>query len=278
MADVFFTWVSAFRIGFSLLALAVIASLLLSIPIEKMLKGFLFWVKEDLGQWGPFVLALAYIPFTIFAVPASILTLGGGYLFGLPVGFIADSIGAAVGATAAFILGRTIGRSYLISKLRNYQKFQAVASAIETSGFKIVFLLRLVPLVPFSLLNYFLSVTPIHLGVYVLASWLGMMTSIFTLAYVGTTIKDLSDVTNGWNQISTVLQVFMAIGFCASAVLLIWMTKVAKATLVKALAATNAKMERVFAPSMLAMVPESHSPMDVEKPLLITIDSSRRKT
>ncbi|XP_016696094.1 TVP38/TMEM64 family membrane protein slr0305 isoform X1 [Gossypium hirsutum] len=207
MADVFFTWVSAFRIVFSLLFLVATASVLLSLPIEKMVKGFLFWVKEDLGQWGPFVLALSYIPLTILVVPASILTqLGGGYLFGLSVGFMADSIGATLGATAAFILGRTIGKSYLISKLRNYPKFQAVANAIEISSFKMVFLLRLVPLLPFSLLNYLLSVTPVNLSVYVLASWLGMTPSIFGLAYIGTTIKDLSDVTHGWNEIYTIHQ------------------------------------------------------------------------
>ncbi|KAH1081335.1 hypothetical protein J1N35_021096 [Gossypium stocksii] len=238
MADVFFTWVSAFRIVFSLLFLVATASVLLVLPIEKIVKGFLFWVKEDLGQWGPFVLALSYIPLTILVVPASILTLGGGYLFGLSVGFMADSIGATLGATAAFILGRTIGKSYLISKLRNYPKFQAVANAIEISSFK---------------------------------------PSIFGLAYIGTTIKDLSDVTHGWNEISTIHQVLMAIGFCASAILLIWITKGAKATLEKALAVTNAKTERFFAPEMLSIVPESHSPMDAEKPLLITVDSSRER-
>ncbi|KHG11926.1 hypothetical protein F383_17588 [Gossypium arboreum] len=248
MADVFFTWVSAFRIVFSLLFLVATSSVLLSLPIEKMVKGFLFWVKEDLGQWGPFVLALSYIPLTILVVPASILTLGGGYLFGLSVGFMADSIGATLGATAAFVLGRTM-----------------------------VFLLRLVPLLPFSLLNYLLSVTPVNLSVYVLASWLGMMPSIFGLAYIGTTIKDLSDVTQGWNEISTIHQVLMAIGFCASAILLIWITKGAKATLEKALAVTNAKTERFFAPAMLPIVPVSHTPMDAEKPLLITVDSSRER-
>ncbi|XP_017627895.1 uncharacterized protein LOC108470895 isoform X1 [Gossypium arboreum] len=278
MADVFFTWVSAFRIVFSLLFLVATSSVLLSLPIEKMVKGFLFWVKEDLGQWGPFVLALSYIPLTILVVPASILTqLGGGYLFGLSVGFMADSIGATLGATAAFVLGRTIGKSYLISKLRNYPKFQAIANAIEISSFKMVFLLRLVPLLPFSLLNYLLSVTPVNLSVYVLASWLGMMPSIFGLAYIGTTIKDLSDVTQGWNEISTIHQVLMAIGFCASAILLIWITKGAKATLEKALAVTNAKTERFFAPAMLPIVPVSHTPMDAEKPLLITVDSSRER-
>ncbi|KAG4174461.1 hypothetical protein ERO13_A11G121600v2 [Gossypium hirsutum] len=277
MADVFFTWVSAFRIVFSLLFLVATSSVLLSLPIEKMVKGFLFWVKEDLGQWGPFVLALSYIPLTILVVPASILTLGGGYLFGLSVGFMADSIGATLGATAAFVLGRTIGKSYLISKLRNYPKFQAVANAIEISSFKMVFLLRLVPLLPFSLLNYLLSVTPVNLSVYVLASWLGMMPSIFGLAYIGTTIKDLSDVTQGWNEISTIHQVLMAIGLCASAILLIWITKGAKATLEKALAVTNAKTERFFAPAMLPIVPVSHTPVDAEKPLLITVDSSRER-
>ncbi|KAL2244079.1 UNVERIFIED_CONTAM: TVP38/TMEM64 family membrane protein [Sesamum indicum] len=55
--------------------------------------GFTFW-------------AVAYIPLTILSVPASVLTLGGGYLFGLPVGFIADSVGATLGAGAAFLLGR----------------------------------------------------------------------------------------------------------------------------------------------------------------------------
>ncbi|KAK8588296.1 hypothetical protein V6N13_087230 [Hibiscus sabdariffa] len=80
------------------------------------------------------------------------------------------------------------------------------------------------------------------------------------------------------NETITIHQVFMAISFCASAIVLIWITKVAKATLEKALAATNAKMERFFAPSMLAIVSDSHSPMDAEKPLLIMIDLSGRKT
>ncbi|MBA0652962.1 hypothetical protein Goklo_020176, partial [Gossypium klotzschianum] len=259
-----------------------------------MVKGFLFWVREDLGQWGPFVLALSYIPLTILVVPASILTVGGGYLFGLSVGFMADSIGATLGATAAFILGRTIGKSYLISKLRNYPKFQAVANAIEISSFKarMVFLLRLVPLLPFSLLNYLLSVTPVNLSVYVLASWLGMTPSIFGLAYIGTTIKDLSDVTHGWNEISTIhqdmgfhnVEIFLSwlllvkdLNSLLSPILLIWITKGAKATLEKALAITNGKTERFFAPAMLPIVPESHSPMDAEKPLLITVDSSRER-
>ncbi|KAI9182530.1 hypothetical protein LWI28_026259 [Acer negundo] len=120
----------------------------------------------------------------------SVCLLGGG----LPVGFIADSIGATLGATAAFLIGRTIRRSYVLSKLSDYPKFQA--------GFKIVFLLRLVPLLPFNMLNYLLSVTPIGVGNDV-CYIIGLQPSTFALVYVGTTVKDLSDVTRGWDEIST---------------------------------------------------------------------------
>ncbi|THG12685.1 hypothetical protein TEA_026812 [Camellia sinensis var. sinensis] len=237
----------------------------------QILKDFLLWIKQDLGPWGPLVLAIAYIPLTVCAVPASVLTLGGGYLFGLPVGFFADSIGATLGATAAFLLGRTIGRSYVISKLKNYPKFHAVAIAIQRSGFKIVLLLRLVPLLPFNMMNYLLSVTPVRLGEYMLASWVGMMPITFALVYVGTTLKDLSDVTHGWTEVSTTRWVLIAAGFMISVILMVYITKVAKASLDKALA-ENGDIEGIFGSEpRLPIVAEP--PLDIQKPFIIKIDS-----
>lgn len=266
-----FSWSSAFRVSLFLILLATVAFACFSLPVEKILKDFLLWVKQDLGAWGPLVLAVAYIPLTVLAVPASVLTLGGGYLFGLPVGFVADSIGATIGATAAFFIGRTIGRSYVISKLKNYPKFQAVAIAIQRSGFKIVLLLRLTPLLPFNMLNYLLSVTPVHLGEYMLATWVGMMPITFALVYVGTTLKDLSDVTHGWNEVSTTRWIFIASGFVVSVILIVYITRVAKASLEKALA-ENAEIEGILASPGLPIVAEP--PMDLHKPLIIRIDPS----
>ncbi|KAL5792969.1 hypothetical protein ACOSP7_001563 [Xanthoceras sorbifolium] len=273
MAALSLTWTSAFRLGFLLLLFAAICIACISLPVETILAEFLSWIKQDLGPWGPLVLAFAYIPLTVLAVPASILTLGGGYLFGLPVGFIADSIGATLGATAAFLIGRTIGRSYVLSKLSNYPKFQAVSVAIQRSGFKIVFLLRLVPLLPFSMLNYLLSVTPIGIGHYMLASWLGMMPSTFALVYVGTTVKDLSDVTHGWDEISRTHWVMMALGFVTSVVLIVCVTKIAKASLDKELVANTDKGILASTPTMLPIVAES--PLDLHNPLMINIDKIR---
>ncbi|ANM70175.1 SNARE associated Golgi protein family [Arabidopsis thaliana] len=197
-----FTWGSALRISVLLILVAAIVLACYFLPVEKLLKDFLLWVEQDLGPWGPFALAVAYIPLTVLAVPASVLTLGGGYLFGLPIGFVADSVGATLGSGAAFLLGRTIGKPFVVAKLKDYPQFQSVALAIEKSGFKICLLLRLAPLLPFSMLNYLLSVTPIRLGPYLLSSWLGMMPITLALVYVGTTLKDLSDVTHKWSEFS----------------------------------------------------------------------------
>ncbi|KAK2394070.1 TVP38/TMEM64 family membrane protein [Trifolium repens] len=267
-----FSWASAFRITLLLLLLVAVIVACFTLPIEKMMKDFLIWVDRDLGRWGPLVLAVAYIPLTVLAVPASVLTLGGGYLFGLPLGFVADSIGATVGAGAAFLLGRTIGRPFVVSRLKDYPQFRSVAIAIRRSGFKIVLLLRLVPLLPFNMLNYLLSVTPVSLVEYMLASWLGMMPITLALVYVGTTLKDLSDVTHGWGEFSKTRWAFIIIGLVISVVLMICVTKVAKSALDKALA-ENEDIDGIGSSPELPIVSEA-SPSDLNQPLIIKIDST----
>ncbi|XP_019197635.1 PREDICTED: uncharacterized protein LOC109191428 [Ipomoea nil] len=267
-----FNRVSLLKIILLLLLIAAIATACFTLPVEKILKDFLIWVKDDLGPWGPLVLAVAYIPLTVLAVPASVLTLGGGYLFGLPVGFVADSIGATIGAAAAFLLGRTIGRSFVISKLKDYPQFRAVAIAIRRSGFKIVLLLRLVPFLPFNMLNYLLSVTPVPIMEYVLASWLGMMPITFALVYVGTTLKDLSDVTHGWGEFSKTRWVFIVLGLLVSVVLMICVTRVAKAALEKALA-ENDDVDDILESPELPVVADP--PGNLNQPLIIKIDDAR---
>ncbi|KAL3626214.1 hypothetical protein CASFOL_029763 [Castilleja foliolosa] len=266
-----FSWVSTLKILLLLILIGGIAIACFTLPIEKILKDFLLWIEQDLGPWGPLVLAVAYIPLTVLAVPASILTLGGGYLFGLPVGFLADSTGATVGAGAAFLLGRTIGRSYVISKLRDYPKFRAVAIATQRSGFKIVLLLRLVPLLPFNMLNYLLSVTSVSVTHYMLASWLGMMPITFALVYVGTTLKDLSDVTHGWHEFSKTRWALILTGLVVSAVLIFCVTRVAKAALEKALAENGDADCDILSSPQLPIT--SAAPVNLNEPLIIKIDT-----
>ncbi|KAK4283637.1 hypothetical protein QN277_000566 [Acacia crassicarpa] len=266
-----FAWASALKITVLALVIGAVVAACFTLPIEKMLKDFLLWVHRDLGPWGPLVLMVAYIPLTVLAVPASVLTLGGGYLFGLPVGFVADSVGATIGAGAAFLLGRTIGKPFVNSRLKDYPQFKSVAIAIQRSGFKIVLLLRLVPLLPFNMLNYLLSVTPVPLGEYILASWLGMMPITLALVYLGTTLKDLSDVTHGWSEFSKTRCAIVILGLSLSVILMICVTKVAKSALEKALA-ENGDIDGSL-PSPDLPITSEH-PTDLNQPLIIKIDDA----
>jgi len=230
---------SMFRLLLALLLLGAFATVCLTLPMQKTLKDFLVWIDKNLGHWGPLVLAVAYIPLTVLAVPASILT---------------------------------IGRSYVVSKLKDYPQFQAVAIAVQRSGFKIVLLLRLVPLLPFNMLNYLLSVTPVSIGEYILASWIGMMPITFAFVYVGTTIKDLSDITHGWNQISTTRWILLSIGSVASVVLMVLVTKVARKSLNKALEENDSKLDCILVTPDLPVVNEPH--LDLLHPLIIKVEPS----
>ncbi|XP_051129167.1 uncharacterized protein LOC127250061 [Andrographis paniculata] len=244
-----------------------------TLPVQKLLKGFLAWIDEDLGPWGPLVLTVGYIPLTILAVPASVLSLGGGYLFGLLLGFISDSVGATLGAGAAFLLGRTLGRPFVMSRLKDCPNFNAITVAIERSGFKIMLLLRLAPLVPFNVLNYFLSVTPVPFADYLLASWLGMIPITVALVYVGTTLKDISDVTHEYTEFSLSRLTYFVLGILVSVVLMICVTQIAKNTLEKVLAENPQENED---PSPIED-PESHngvdSPANLQQPLIVHVES-----
>lgn len=275
----FTTWVSYLRTTLLLLLISAVVAAVLTLPIEKILKDFLVWVERDLGPWGPLALAIAYIPLTILAVPASVLTLGGGYLFGLPIGIVADSVGATIGAVAAFLLGRTIGKSFVASMLKDYPQFRSVSVTVQRSGFKIVFLLRLVPLLPFNMLNYLLSVTPVPLGEYALASWLGMMPITVALVYAGTTLKDLSDVTHGWGEFSKSRWAMIIFSLVISVVLMICVTKIAKSALDKALAECEEDMEGTISSAEPSTVTEPsvdhNQPRDLDQPLMNKIDQDQ---
>ncbi|GJP68718.1 hypothetical protein CLOP_g25381 [Closterium sp. NIES-67] len=250
--------ISLKRVFYAVLVMGFIVLGLLAINVEQLLKNFLLWLKNDVGVWGPVIMALAYIPLNILALPGAILTLGGGYVFGLLVGFIADSLGSTAGATAAFLVGKTIGRSYVSAKLKEYPQFQPVAHAIAKSGFKIVLLLRLVPILPFNVMNYVLSVTPISLSSYVLASWIGMMPTTFTFVYLGTTIKDISEI--GSPGAAGASQWWMlGIGLAVTVVATVLITRVAKDALQKAIE-ENEQQRSLLSPTFLSSTPSSLTP------------------
>ncbi|KAJ6989240.1 TVP38/TMEM64 family membrane protein [Populus alba x Populus x berolinensis] len=141
------------------------------------------------------------------------------------------------------------------------------------------------------MLNYLLSITPVPIGE-IHAGFLdrndvrGLLTKgressphrrtailpiTLALVYIGTTLKDLSDVTHGWSEFSTTRWVLIVLGLVVSVVLMFCVTKVAKSALDKALA-ENEDLDVILASPQLPIVADTS--VNLNQPLIIKIDPS----
>ena len=230
------------RIAIALLFVAAVVAALAILPVKDYLAGFLERI-ESVGPWGPVLLGAAYVVACVLFVPGSILTLGAGFLFGVVYGTIAVSVGSVLGATAAFLVGRTLLRGWIEGRIASYPRFQAIDRAVGEQGFKIVLLTRLSPIFPFNLLNYAFGLTNVRLWQYVLASWIGMLPGTVMYVYLGSALKSLADVAAGSPEGGTAQTVFFVVGLVMTIVATVVITRVARRALNEAVAEHRAPAE-----------------------------------
>jgi uncharacterized membrane protein YdjX (TVP38/TMEM64 family) len=139
---------------------------------------------HDLGAVAPIAFILVYAVAVVALIPASLLTIAAGAVFGLVKGALYALAGATLGSTTAFLLGRHTFRRVVTRRLASMPRFAAVERAVSAQGRRIVFFLRLSPLVPFNFLNYALGLTTISLSDFMIAS-VGMIPGTFVYAYGG---------------------------------------------------------------------------------------------
>ena len=200
------------------------------LPLDAWMKALSAWV-EKLGPFGVVVFALIYAAATVLFVPGSLLTLAAGLIFGVGLGFAAAWSGALLGASLAFLIGRYLARGKIEAKTKDNEKFKAIDEAIGQQGWKIIGLLRLSPLIPFSISNYFYGVTKVGFWPYVLASAGGMMPGTLLYVYLGAAGKA---GLGGGEKAKTPLEwTFLAAGLVATIVVTIWVSRIAKNALKK---------------------------------------------
>jgi uncharacterized membrane protein YdjX (TVP38/TMEM64 family) len=194
------------------------------------LQNTLQWIN-GLGALGGVVFIAIYILATLAFLPAAILTLGAGVIFGVIWGSLYVFIGATLGAVAAFLVGRYVARGWVKEKISSYKKFANIDQAVSKEGLKIVFLIRLSPLFPFNLLNYALGVTSVSLKDYFLASF-GMIPGTIMYVYLGHLAGDLALIGNKSQPDNMILHcVIQIIGLIATIAVTVYVTKIAKKAL-----------------------------------------------
>ncbi|MBD2427489.1 VTT domain-containing protein [Phormidium sp. FACHB-1136] len=140
------------------------------------------WVAQA-GIFGPLVFMVVYAIATVLLLPGSVLTLTGGALFGPVWGTLYNLTGAVLGATLAFLMARYLALDWVEHRVGGQLK--QLKQGVEAEGWRFVALVRLVPLLPFNLLNYGLGLTRIPLTHFVLASYLFMLPGAIAYTYLG---------------------------------------------------------------------------------------------
>ncbi len=219
----------------AIIAIIVVLAIVLDLDIASLFSELLDWI-EDQGALGPIIFIGVYILAAVFLIPASILTLGGGAVFGLVEGAIYVSIGSTLGATLAFLAGRYLLRGWVEKKIANSPKFVAVDQAIGSEGGKIIFLLRLSPLFPYNISNYLYSLTKVKLLTYVLASWAGFIPGTVMYVYFGSLIQTVSEAGDDFGGRSTLEYVLYGVGLIATIVAALYVARIARRAIAKHIA------------------------------------------
>lgn len=175
------------RLAVFVLALAAVATTAVGIgPDVGTIRG---WTTT--GWAAPAAFTLLYAVLTVALVPGSVLTLAAGLVFGAGLGTVLTVLGATAGATAAFVVARTVGRG--AAERLATGRAGRVDAWLRERGLPAVITLRLVPLVPFSVANYTAGLTGIRLRDFVLGTAVGIVPGTVVYTVLGAHVAEPTD-------------------------------------------------------------------------------------
>ena len=149
------------------------------LKIHKLLKYL-----EGIGPVAMVVYLAMHImkPFFI-VIPSNILALGAGIVFGPIKGFLLTMFGFFLSGTVAFYISRFLGKDFVESIIGG--KLMKLDNNMEKNGFKILFLLRLPPVLPYDPLSYACGLTKIKYWDFIIASLIGVVPETICYSIIG---------------------------------------------------------------------------------------------
>lgn len=178
-----------------LLALAGLSLWLVRVLDIQRLSALL----AEAGDWAVPLYFLLWLLLPAFFFPVALLALAGGLLFGLFWGSVYTFVGALLNCGFMFLLSRGLGRAAverLVRRRLSPRWQQRLAQAGGRRGFLLLIVLRLIPAVPYNLINYGFGLSSISFGSYILASALGIVPG--TLVFINIGDKALDPASPGF--------------------------------------------------------------------------------
>jgi len=140
------------------------------------------WLKSA-GMWAPIIYIVLYIVATVLVLPSTALNLTGGAIFGPWLGTVWTSIAAIIAAIVSFSFTRTIGREAVAKRLAG--RWQAMDAEVRRGGIFYMFAIRLLPIMPYGLVNFAAGLTSVSFKDYVLGTTIGTVPSVLPFVMLG---------------------------------------------------------------------------------------------
>lgn len=140
------------------------------------------WLQQA-GIWAPVVYIAVYVIATMFVLPSTALNLTGGAIFGPWLGVLWTTIAAIAAALLSFTFTRTIGREIIAARLSG--QWQALDTEIRLGGVFYIFAIRLLPIIPYGLVNFTAGLTSVSFKDYLLGTLLGTTPGILPFVLMG---------------------------------------------------------------------------------------------
>ena len=191
--------------------------------LERLQQGI-----HDMGSLGIFAFASIFVLAQMVMVPCAPLGMAAGVFFGFGKGLLSLMLGCAVGATVNFLISRHLVRERVARWLNKHEKFRLIDSAVGREGWKIVLLLRFVP-IPFGLANYCYGLTPVRFWPYLAATCVAVILPNSLFVWIGMSLQGgLAALHGKGRPVHPMEYALVGIGIIAAVLALHYVAKVAR--------------------------------------------------
>ncbi|MEL6909208.1 MAG: TVP38/TMEM64 family protein [Cyanobacteria bacterium J06598_4] len=146
---------------------------------------------EQMGGLAPLIYIVFYTVATLLILPSTPLNLTGGAIFGVWWGTLWTTIAALVAAVVAFVFTRTVGKKAFSQKLAG--RWQAMDAEIRQGGLFYLFAIRLLPIIPYGIVNFGAGLTSIKFKDYLIATLFGTLPGVLPFVMLGAGITAMSE-------------------------------------------------------------------------------------
>jgi uncharacterized membrane protein YdjX (TVP38/TMEM64 family) len=169
------------RIAITAVAAVILVSLALQVPLPTALQ-LRDWATSA-GPWFPLTFLAAYVVVTVFPFPRTAFTLAAGLLFGPLLGVTLAVLASTISALIALLLVRAVG--WRLSRLVRHPTVELVDARLQRRGWPAIVSLRLIPAMPFSVLNYAAGASAVRVLPYLVATFVGLLPGTLAVVILG---------------------------------------------------------------------------------------------